>query len=594
MGQVVPMDKVLLSQRLQAESTPLALLRAAAERRPEHPVVEYLPDGKGSKPLVVSYGKLLVEVEQMMRALRAAGVGESDGVAILLPIIPQAISSLIAAAAVGVAFPINLLLSAEAMAAQMRLAKVRVIITMGPHPALDVRARVAETVKLLDKAPLVVDVPVSESPSDGMPWQEFLASGQGDAAVAAKAAEQVAALVHTGGSMGEPKLAQLSQKNLAAGGLMAAAGFGYRNDDRLLTGLPMFHVGGIVDVAFAAIAAGATVMYPTALGVRNPEVVQRFWKIVDETQATIVGGVPTMLAAFVSSPREGTHLEALRGFVTGGSPLPVELGRRVEQVSGRPVYQLYGMTETAGIATNQFIDGQFHAPCGGKPVPLQEISIGEPGRPLEVGQTGEIFARGPNVFLGYRTVHGTQSEPVDGWVGSGDLGEVTENGEIRLVGRTKDVIIRSGHNIDPQLIEEIAVQHPDVVQAAAIAMPDEYAGELPVLFVALAEGAQADADEIAEFVSARIAEPPARPRQVLILEELPLTPIGKIARYQLRQQAAIRSVKQALADVAGLKDVQCTDQEAQKIVLVWGEGATSADRERASDLIRKQGLSLAD
>lgn len=593
MNSTVSMEKELLKQRLQDQPTPLGLLRAAVDQRPQHPAVEYLPDGKGSKPLVVRYEQLLAEVEQLMRALRAAGVAESDGVAILLPIIPQAISSLIAAAAVGVAFPINLLLSAEAMAAQMRLAKVRVIITMGPHPALDVRARVAETVKLLDKAPLVIDVPVSESASDGLPWQEFLASGQGSATVSAKPAEQVAALVHTGGSMGEPKLAQLSQRNLAAGGLMAAAGFGYRDDERILTGLPMFHVGGIVDVAFAAIAAGATVMYPTALGVRNPEVVQRFWQIVDETRATIVGGVPTMLAAFVSSPRGDAHLKALRGFVTGGSPLPVELGRRVEQVSGRPVYQLYGMTETAGITTNQFIDGEFHAPCGGKPVPLQEVSIGEPGRPLEAGQTGEIFARGPNVFLGYLTVHGTEGEPVDGWVGSGDLGEVTENGEIRLVGRTKDVIIRSGHNIDPQLIEETAIQHPDVTQAAAIAMPDDYAGELPVLFVTLAEGAQANADEIAEFVNARIAEPPARPRQILILDELPLTPIGKIARYQLRQQAAIKKVREVLAEIPGIEDVQCTDQDARQITLIWSTDAKDADRRKAAATIQGLGLSLA-
>lgn len=594
MNLIVPMEEERLSQRLQAEPTPLALLRTAASQRPDHPAVEYLPDGKGSKPLVVTYGQLLAEVEQLMRALRAAGVGEADGVAILLPIIPQAISSLIAAAAVGVAFPINLLLSAEAMASQMRLARVRVIITMGPHPALDVRARVAKTVELLGTAPMIVEVPVGEASPDGMPWQEFLASGQGDAAVAAKAAEQVAALVHTGGSMGEPKLGQLSQKNLAAGGLMAAAGFGYRGDDRILTGLPMFHVGGIVDVVFAAIAAGATVIYPTALGVRNPEVVQRFWHIVDETRATIVGGVPTMLSAFAASPRGDARLETLRGFVTGGSPLPVELGRRVEQVSGRPVYQLYGMTETAGIATNQFMDGQFHAPSGGKPVPLQEVAIGEPGRPLEAGQTGEIFVRGPNVFLGYRTVHGTEGVPVDGWVGSGDLGEVMESGDIRLVGRTKDVIIRSGHNIDPQLIEEVAVQHPDVVQAAAIAMPDGYAGELPILFVTLAAGADTDPAALSKFVNARIAEPPARPRQVIVLDELPLTPIGKVARYQLRQQAAIKGARQALADIPGIEDVQCTDQDARRIALSWSADASDADRQKAAEALQGLGLSLAD
>jgi len=487
-----------------------------------------------------------------------------------------------------------LLLSADAMAPQLALARTRVVVTMGPHPALDVRARVDAALARLSEKPTVVELPLGEPSPGALSWSEFLQSGGGDNSELPVGSDQRGAvLVHTGGSMGSPKLAELSQRNLAAGGLMAAAGFGWRADDRILSSLPLFHVGGAVDAVMSAIAVGATVMFPTALGLRNPEVIARFWTIVDESEATIVASVPTGLAAVAGSPRQDARLSTLRAFVTGGSPLPAELARRLEALSGKPIYQLYGMTESAGIATAQFIDGEFHAPCGGLPVPLARLSIDEPGRPLQPGQRGEIYISGPNVFLGYRSGTGVHDGPVDGWVASGDLGEVTETGEIRIVGRSKDVIIRSGHNIDPLLIEEIAVTHPAVAQAAAIAMPDSYAGELPVLYVVLKPGAEATAEEIVDYVGQRIAEPPARPKAAFILGELPLTPIGKVARYRLRQMAAEQRVRMALQDNPAIAGLECADGSARRIAVRWRAEATESERRQAERIIAELGLELA-
>lgn len=593
MNVAIPRDDAAVAERLRAAPTPLALLRQTAAARPEHPAVVYLRSGSDPAPVVITYAQLLAEVEQAARAFHAAGVNEADSIAILLPMVPQAISSLIAAMSVGVAFPMNLLLSAAAMTPQLALARTRVVVTMGPHPALDVRARVDAALEQLTEKPEVVELPLGEPSPGAVTWADFLATGS-NTELPIGEENRGAALVHTGGSMGAPKLAELSQRNLAAGGLMAAAGFGWRADDRILTGLPLFHVGGAVDVVMSAIAAGATVMFPTALGLRNPEVIARFWSMVDENQATVVGSVPTGLAAIVSSPRGDSQLTTLRAFVTGGSPLPGELARRLEEISGKPVYQLYGMTETAGITTAQFIDGEFHAPCGGQPVPLARVSIGTPNQPLQPGQRGEIFVSGPNVFRGYRTDAGTCGGPANGWVASGDLGEVTAAGEIQLVGRTKDVIIRSGHNIDPLLIEEIAVTHRAVAQAAAIAMPDAYAGELPVLYVALTPGITATAEEIVEYVSQRIAEPPARPKQVFILGEMPLTPIGKVARYRLRQMAAEHRARNALEDSRTIAELECTDPTARCITVQWAADATAAQRQQAAQAVAKLGLELVE
>ena len=161
------------------------------------------------------------------------------------------------------------------------------------------------------------------------------------------------------------------------------------------------------------------------------------------------------------------------------------------------------------------------------------------------------------------------------WVASGDLGFLLPDGQLRLLGRSKDVIIRGGHNIDPLMIEEIAQQHPAVRVSAAAPMPDEYAGELPVLYVALKAGAAATAEDIERFVAERIAEPPARPKRVFILEDLPLTPFGKIARYKLRQAAAVERARDCLA-ANEIAELWCEDPAAKTICVRWAR-ASAAD-----------------
>ncbi len=461
-----------LLARLDATPTPLALLDRVAAARPTHPALEYLPDAAGRPAVAVPYDRLLADVHRAAAALRALGVGPDDGVAILLPFVPQAVTAVLAAATAGIAFPVNLLLSAEAIAAQLSLARVRVVVTMGPHPALDVRSRVAAAVAETPGVTQVVEVPVGPEATDALGWAAFLALGDGGEPVLPGDPDRVAAFIHTGGTTGAPKLAQLSARNLVAATLMMAAGSGMGPGDRVLTGLPLFHVGGLVDVLLAALSEGATVIFPTATGLRNPAVVGRFWEIVDETRSSVIGSVPTILAAIVDVPRRGATLATLRGLLTGGSPLAPELAKRVEAASGRPVSQLYGMTETGGIVAVQPVDGRFHDHAVGPPVPLIRVAVAE---------GGEIRVAGPNVFRGYLTEAGIEGVPVDGWFASGDLGELLPSGELRITGRAKDVIIRSGHNIDPVLIEEVAHRHPAVAQAAAVAMPDDYAGELPVL-----------------------------------------------------------------------------------------------------------------
>lgn len=583
MTAALPSDEDGLSARLEAAPSPLALLRATAARRPDHPALVFVRHADDRELPSLSYAELLDRVERSAAAFAGLGVGEGESVAILLPAFPDAAVALVAATAIGVAFPMNPLLSAEALRAQLDLARAKAVVTIGDHPALDVRARVGEAAPAIP----VVEVSLGTPSVEALRWQDLLTSERRP--LPDLDAERVAALLHTGGTTGDPKLAQLSARAVAAGALMAGAGARWRGDDRIVCALPLFHVGGAIDVFLSAVAAGATVIFP-GMGMRDPSIAGSIWSIVERTRATVLGAVPTSLAAIQNVPVEGADISRLRRLVTGGSPLPSSVAERIEAMTGRPLRQIYGMTETAGIIAAQndaTLDGGLNV---GVPVPLMRVAIGGPGRGCEPGMRGDVFVTGPNLFAGYRSSAGVQGEPGDGWVATGDIAEILAGGALAIRGRAKDVIIRGGHNIDPVAIEDAAAAHPDVVQAGAVGMPDAYAGELPILFVALRPGARAEAGELGAFVAERIPEPPARPRRVVILSELPLTPFGKVARYRLRQRAAEDRAREALGDLDAVGAIACTDPTARRLSVGMAADSDPETQRLVRDRLAELGL----
>ncbi|SDN80549.1 AMP-binding protein [Pseudomonas jinjuensis] len=580
-----------IQHRMESTTSPFELLARTAQQLPSHTALEFLPDDLEGAPLKLSYRQLLQEVQTVAAALKATGIREDESVAILLPFVPQAVSALIAASAVAVAFPVNLLLSAEAIRSQLTIARCRVVVTMGAHPSLDVHARVMRAVESMAVAPTVVEVPLAGPARGALAWEEFIrfpASGFEPVG----SPDRIGALVHTGGTTGHPKLARLSLRNVATAAFMASAGLGIRPSERLLTGLPLFHVGGAIDALMAALSVGATVVFPSPLGMRNPAVVQRIWEIIARYRISLLGVVPTSLAAFRDSPRGISDLGRFRAIMTGGSPLSEDLALHLQAWIGKPIYQLYGMTESSGIATAQLISGRRVAHAAGAPAPGVEISLGEPGAEYRPGAKGEILIRGPNVFQGYLTAQGVIDDPQGGWFSSGDLGEVAANGELRIVGRSKDVIIRSGHNIDPQVIEDVAHRHTSVAHAAAVAMPDDYAGEVPVLFVVARAGTAFWPSEFSSFVAQQIAEPPARPKHIFVLDELPLTPFGKVARYRLRQLAVEYKVRELLAEVIDSPTVTCSDPAARCVAIDSGDRLTAAQMKDIDRILRRFDLQV--
>ena len=212
------------------------------------------------------------------------------------------------------------------------------------------------------------------------------------------------------------------------------------------------------------------------------------------------------------------------------------------------------MTEFAGAITQTPHDREQRPGSVGLPVALAEVAVLAGGQIHRApSPTGEILARGPQMFRGYFDPQARSARRFhEGWLRSGDLGRIGEDGEVYVTGRAKDVIIRGGHNIDPAMIEDVALSYPGVGLAAAVGQPDPYAGETPVLFVTPTPGAKIDAGALADFVQAGVMEPPARPRAIHFIDEMPVTPVGKIYKPRLREIAAEAAARDALkAALAG-------------------------------------------
>ncbi|AKJ02354.1 fatty-acyl-CoA synthase [Archangium gephyra] len=289
---------------------------------------------------------------------------------------------------------------------------------------------------------------------------------------------------------------------------------------------------------------------------RHPQVVAQHWKLVERYRPTVVGGIPTSLVSLLEVPLCGEDIQSVEFCVTGGAPLPTAVAHDFERRFGLPVHEIYGMTECAGLISvaPRHLPPRYGA--SGYRVPGVEVEarrlLGDctPGERLPDGETGVLVVRGPNVFPGY--LNPKQNEAAftaDGWLNTGDLGSVAADGLVRVTGRAKDVIIRGGHNIDPAGIEEAANSHPAVAVSAAVGMPDAYAGEVPLLFVTLKQDSTVSLEDLRVHLRANVPEGPARPREVVILPEMPMTAVGKISKPVLRRDATRRAAAAAAAAV---------------------------------------------
>ena len=552
-------EAIPFTERIAARSTYEAI-RLGAAHDPTAAALQCLPNADPDEPaFTVSYARFFGRVTQTANFLSALGVGPNDVVSFLLPLLPQSFFTLFGAEAVGIANPVNPLLEPAQIAEILRAANTKVLVALGPAPGSDIWDKVQAIRSQLPNLTAVVAVQGGGPLPAGVHDFDTLADAcAADRLTSARdiQADDTAAYFHTGGTTGTPKLVRHSHGNQVyqawVVGLMLRSGPGRS----MLFGLPLFHVGGALTQGLAVFAAGGTAVVVSPKGWREPAAVQNVWRLVERYKPAVLGGVPTVLAAALSVPVADADVSSIARVSGGGSAIPVAVCKAYEQQFKVPVLEVYGMTETASVHTISYSDRPLRLGSVGHAVPYSQVRIvkvdadGRYQGDRAVNQIGVVAMAGPGVFSGYVSeAHNRGAFVEPGWVNSGDLGRLDEDGYLWITGRAKDLIIRGGHNIDPMAIEEVFFQHPAVALAAVVGQPDAYAGELPLAFVQLKPGAAIEANELLGFVRERTPERAAVPVEVVFIDAIPLTAVGKVFKPTLRWAAAQRVVKRMLDDV---------------------------------------------
>jgi fatty-acyl-CoA synthase len=513
--------------------------------------ITFLATDPEAPPRELTYTELVNGIARTANAFRSLGLQRGDVVAYLLPSLVETQFVLWGAATAASALPINPLLKPEEIAGLCRAAGAKVLVALGPLPGTEIWGKACRVKELATEIRALVQVGGDKAAGDAQVHllaDLLRASPPVLAFTDLPALDDVAAYFHTGGTTGAPKLVIHTHRNQLAAAYGGAWAAGASSDDVIVNGLPMFHVASAIFCSLGMFVAGAEVVILSPAGFRNPQIVANFWRIVERTGATIVGGVPTALSAVAKVDPRGTDLSRVRINICGASLLPRSVAEEMERITGKPMREVYGMTESGGVLCVDPVSRDRVLGSAGCAIPFSDVEArqlegpgGAEGRVCAPGEPGVLVVRGPNVTPGYKDpAQSAKLFTMDGWLMTGDVGYVDETGRVFITGRAKDLIIRSGHNIDPAAIEECLMRHPAVADAAAVGMPDAYAGEVPVIYVTLRAGAAATEDELLAFAKSGINEPPALPRRLFVLQQLPMTAVGKIYKPALRQDCAER------------------------------------------------------
>jgi fatty-acyl-CoA synthase len=340
----------------------------------------------------------------------------------------------------------------------------------------------------------------------------------------------------TSGTTGLPKGATLTHRNILNNARNLAAGMNLRHGDRLCIPVPLYHCFGMVMGNLACLSAGAAMVYPG----RGFDPLTTL-KTLERERCTQVHGVPTMFIAELEHPDFARfNLSALRGGVMAGAPCPVAVMHKVMQRMHMSEVTIgYGMTETSPISFQSAIDDPVGKRVStiGRVQPHLEIKLVDAdGQTVARGQPGEICTRGYSVMLGYWDDAEKTAEAIDpeGWMHTGDLGVLDDDGYCNIVGRLKDMIIRGGENVYPREVEEFLFTHPKVEEVQVVGVPDPKFGEELCAWIRLAAGQSCDAEEITGFCRGRIAHYKI-PRYVKFVDAFPMTVTGKIQKFQIRE-----------------------------------------------------------
>lgn len=515
-----------------------------------------------------TYVQLAALADRFAHVLLQLGIKRGDRISISLPNTPQFPIAFYGALKAGaVVVPTNPLYTPSELEHQLKDSGARVIVMLDQfYPAFaSVRGRTpVEHVILTNIADyfspvlaLAYKLVVEPREQRGKPkvdrnafraqpgnhlFKELLGSAQGREGFSvyplpeASKPDDIAVLQYTGGTTGVAKGAMLSHRNLLANTVQSWAWneLSMSEHHTALCVAPYFHVYGLTVAMNLSIYSGSTMALLPRFTVKDT------LKAIKKYRPDLFPGVPTMYLALAREVEKTKQdLSSIRVCISGSAPLPKEIQTRFEAVSGARVVEGYGLTEASPVTHCNPVFGERRIGTIGLPLSNTESAVidSETGAFLLPGQQGEIVVRGPQVMLGYwQRPDETANVMHEGWLRTGDIGTMSEDGYFTIVDRAKDIIIASGYKVFPRDVEEVLFQHPAVLEASVIGVPDPYRGETVRAYIVLKPGQQATAEELTAYCKERLAVYKV-PKQFVFRQDLPKSLIGKVVRRILREQA---------------------------------------------------------
>lgn len=513
------------------------LARVAAEHADREALVEVATGRRWT------YAELDRDVDALARGLIGAGIAKGDRVGIWAPNCAEWTLVQYATAKIGaILVNVNPAYRTHELAYALNQSGLRLLFSATEFKTSDYRAMVEEVRHDAHALERVVFVGTRD-------WDDLVAQGDGLPADAVPARMSTLAntdpinIQYTSGTTGFPKGATLSHRNILNNGFFTTELIDFNEEDRLAIPVPFYHCFGMVMGNLGCTTHGATMVIP-APGFDPGITLQT----VQDERCTGVYGVPTMFIAMQNHPDFATYdLSTLRTGVMAGSICPVEVMKRcVDDMNMSGASIAYGMTETSPVSCQTRSDDDLDRRTStiGRVHPHVEVKIADPtsGDTVERGQPGELCTRGYSVMLGYWDDPEKTAEAIDadGWMHTGDLAVMREDGYCNIVGRIKDMVIRGGENIYPREIEEFLYTHPDVEDVQVVGVPDEKYGEELCAWVKMRAGVgPLDAAAVRDFATGKLAHYKI-PRYVMVVEEFPMTVTGKIRKVEMREESARR------------------------------------------------------
>ncbi|MEO1653269.1 MAG: acyl-CoA synthetase, partial [Bacteroidota bacterium] len=598
------------------------MLKAGAAINPQKLALRFFLQGTAfDRPVDYTYSDLMANINQTANMFRDLGLGEKDVVSFVLPNLPETHFTIWGGEAAGIVNAINPLLESHQIAEIMRAAETKMLVTLAPFPKTDLWDKVSQVIEDVPSLETILTIDLGnylglfqkmivnlvrkkaktgreikildfrktqqKYPSDRLAFKRDIQP------------EDIASYFHTGGTTGTPKIARHTHFNEVFDAWSAGQNLGNAPERTLFCGLPLFHVNAVIVTGLIPWSSGATVVLGTPQGYRGEGLIPNFWKIVDFYKINFFSGVPTVYQMLLDVPVGDSDISSLDFAICGAAPMPVELFKNFQNQTGVKILEGYGLTEGTCASSCNPAYGDKKIGSIGLRIPYQEMKAvvldenKQYIRDCEVDEIGTVILRGPNVFGGYKVDSQNKKAFLnleDGgekWLNTGDLGRIDQDGYFWLTGRSKELIIRGGHNIDPKMIEEPMHQHPDVALAAAVGRPDPRLGEVPVVYIQAMADTQPTEGELLDFARENIGERAAHPKRVTLIEEMPVTAVGKIFKPKLVWKE-IQEVYQI--ELAGLEGVSACEVEvgAHPSKGVLAEIKVQASKEYSKEAIEAQ------